>query len=268
MTILLIGCGRMGGALARRWSSGERVMAFDPDATLPDGVERVANLDDVSGESDLVVVLAVKPQTFPALAPALRRVADCRPLILSIMAGVPLSALAAPFGGSGRVVRAMPNTPAAIGRGISGLVAGQAVSSADRDRAGGLLGAVGEVVWLATEGDIDLVTAISGSGPAYVFRMTEALAAAGVRLGLAEPVATRLASATLTGAAALVEAESCALADLRRQVTSPGGTTAAGLAQMDEDAGIDDLMARVAQAAARRSVELADQGVNLVNDPD
>lgn len=257
MTILLIGCGRMGAAMARSWSGRERVLVFDPMATLPEGVERLDRVEDAPWGEELIIFLAVKPQVFPDVAPVLAPLIDAAPLIVSIMAGVPLAKLSSALGGAGRIVRAMPNTPAAIGRGISGAVAAAGVSAQDRCRVGDLLSALGEALWFDEEGDLDIVTAVSGSGPAYFFRMGEALSNAGTKAGLSEQSAMRLARATLIGAAALADADERSLAELRQEVTSPGGTTAAGLAAMDQEQGIDRLMADVVLAARQRSEELA-----------
>ena len=258
MNVLLVGCGRMGGAMARGWTGVHRVLVHDPLATgLPGGVERVESLDAAELPGDLVVVLAVKPQVFPAVAESLAPVAVRNALFVSIMAGITLKGLGDALGGSGRIVRTMPNTPAAIGCGITAAVAGAGVHEGDAAIVDALLRPTGEVVWLDDEAQIDAVTAVSGSGPAYFFRFTEALAAAGAEAGLPPELAMRLARATFTGAAALSRAETAELAELRRQVTSPGGTTAAGLAEMDADGAIDRLLSAVVKAAAERSRELA-----------
>jgi pyrroline-5-carboxylate reductase len=253
MNILLIGCGRMGSAMARNWAGEHRVLVHDPAANLPTGVERVDALASMALPQNLVVVLAVKPQVFSSLAPVLASLTE-HALFLSIMAGVRLSDMEAALGSS-RIVRAMPNTPAAIGRGITAAVPGTAVNQADRVAIGALLEATGVLVWPDREGDLDIVTAVSGSGPAYFFRFTEALARAAEAAGLTPELAMQLARETFTGAAALAEREARPLTVLREQVTSPGGTTAAGLAQMD--GAIDALAEEVVRAAADRSRALA-----------
>jgi pyrroline-5-carboxylate reductase len=256
--VLLVGCGRMGSAMARGWAGAHRVLVYDPMAAEhPAGTERIDSLNARDLPDGLVVVLAVKPQVFPSVAPLLSAIAARDPLFLSIMAGTTLAELSEALGGTGRMVRTMPNTPAAIGCGITAAVAGPGLHEGDADVADGLLRATGEVVWLDAEGDLDAVTAVSGSGPAYFFRFTEALAAAGAEAGLAPELAMRLARSTFAGAAALARADSAELAELRRQVTSPGGTTAAGLAQMDADGAIDRLLQAVVDAAAGRSRELS-----------
>ena len=259
MDVLLIGCGRMGSAMARGWQGQHRVLVFDPMLdTLPPGAERIDALGDVDAEGDLVVVLAVKPQKFEAIAGDLRPLADRGVLGVSIMAGITLGALGEAIGS--RIVRAMPNTPAAIGKGITAEAAGPGVGANDRSTVDALLAPTGNVVWLADEAQIDIVTAVSGSGPAYFFRFTEALAKAGGDAGLPIALSTQLARATFVGAAALADADSAALAQLRQQVTSPGGTTAAGLAPMDADDAIDRLVGKVVAAAATRSRDLAGRG--------
>lgn len=257
MDVLLVGCGRMGGAMARGWGGAHRVLVFDPMATdLPEGAERVDTLADVEPDGDLAIVLAVKPQVFPAIGDALRPLAGRDALFVSIMAGITLQGLGDALN-SGRVVRTMPNTPAAIGRGITAAVAGRDVRMSDFATVDELLAPTGAVVWIDDERQIDAVTAVSGSGPAYFFRFTEALAQAGAAAGLPADLAMQLARATFTGAAALADADPAGLAELRQQVTSPGGTTAAGLAQMDKDDAIDRLARAIVDAATTRSRELA-----------
>ena len=255
-TILLIGCGRMGSAMAASWVGQWRVLAYDPQAILPSGVGRFDPLAPHDLPDDVVVVLAVKPRVFPGLAALLAPLALRDVLFLSIMAGVRLDGLGRALGGR-RIVRAMPNTPAAIGAGITGVVAGEGVRPADRGIVEALLAPTGHMIWLGGEGEMDAVTAVSGSGPAYFFRFTEALAKAGEAAGLSGDLAMRLARETFTGGAALAANDASPLAVLREQVTSPGGTTAAGLAQMDVDQAIDGLVERIVTAAARRSRELS-----------
>lgn len=246
----------MGGAMARGWQGAHRVLVFDPLASdLPSGAERVDSLDRLEVGDDLAVVLAVKPQIFPSIAPSLRPLAARDPLFVSIMAGIGLTRLGEMLG-AGRLVRTMPNTPAAIGRGITAAVAGREARMGDMAIVNALLAPTGAVVWIDDEAQIDALTGVSGSGPAYFFRFTEALARAGVAAGLSEDLAMQLARATFTGAAALAEADPVALAELRRQVTSPGGATAAGLAVMDAGDAIDALARAVVEATAVRSREL------------
>jgi pyrroline-5-carboxylate reductase len=257
MNVLLVGCGRMGSAMARGWNGAHRVLVFDPMATeLPERAERVESLDAVDVEGDLAVVLAVKPQVFPSIGEALRPLAARDSLFVSIMAGITFAGIEDALG-SRRVVRTMPNTPAAIGKGITGAVAGRDVRVGDLAVVNDLLAPTGPVVWLDDEEQINGVIGVSGSGPAFFFRFTEALAKAGAQAGLAPDLSMQLARATFTGAAALAAADPAELAELRRQVTSPGVTTAAGLAQMDADDAIDALVQAVVDATVARSRELA-----------
>ncbi|KAB7644134.1 pyrroline-5-carboxylate reductase [Polymorphobacter fuscus] len=247
--IWLLGCGHMGGALLARWLAEDMgpVAVIDPNPRLlPDGVEASAVPPD--GRPD-VLVLAVKPQVWRAAAAPLLAQIGPMTLVVSVMAGVTTADLAAAFPGAA-IIRAMPNTPSAIGQGVTALftTAGDLAEGAGE----ALFSAAGATVWLADEGDFDAVTAVSGSGPAYVFAFIEALAAAGVAAGLAPVLADRLARATVTGAAALAAAEAAVpAAELRTRVTSPGGTTAAGLAVLQP--GLAPLVAATVSAAAARS---------------
>lgn len=257
MPVLLVGCGRMGSAMARGWAGSEEIFVLDAFAeALPDGTRRIDSVETIA-PVDLVVVLAVKPQTFASLAPSLRSLATGGALFVSIMAAITLADLRAALGGTQRIVRAMPNTPAAIGRGITAAAAGRTIDETARSRVETLLAPTGAFLWLDDEAQMDAVTAVSGSGPAYFFRFTEALALAGEKAGLPPSLAMRLARATFIGAAALAEQDEAALADLRHQVTSPAGTTAAGLAEMNRDNAIDQLAEAVVDAAATRSRALA-----------
>jgi len=260
--LLLVGCGRMGRGLAGGWLDGglpaAALMVVEPagDPGLGGDVQHAGALDDVSADvGPAAIVLAVKPQVMDRVLPRLDRFRDADPLLVSIAAGIPLDRLEAVLP---RAVRAMPNTPAAIGQGITAAVANAAVTEEDRHRADSLLSATGETVWLDREADMDAVTAVSGSGPAYVFAMVEALAAAGVAEGLSRDLAMRLARKTVIGAAHLLEQSRLPAADLRRQVTSPGGTTEAGLAVLIDDNGLEPLLTRSVAAAARRARELGD----------
>lgn len=255
--VLLIGCGRMGGALAKAMLSERRVLAFDPQADLPDGVERLESLGDADLPEMLTIVLAVKPQTFSTMSDSLSPLAQEGRLFLSIMAGTTLDQLARVFGKTAPIVRSMPNTPAAIGFGITAAVASAATTSGHRAEAARILESAGQLIWLDAESDLDAVTAVSGSGPAFFFRFAEAMIAAGVSEGLSESVATQLARQTFIGAARLCEADPAPLSQLREQVTSPGGTTAAGLAAMNAARAVDTLAREVVSASAARSRELA-----------
>lgn len=266
-TLLLVGCGKMGGALLRGWLDGslvDRCFVVEPDpgagafAGHP-GVTAVEAADRLP--SDIkpdVVVLAVKPQTMGEILAPYRRFADAGALILSIAAGKTLGYFAAKLGSLAPVVRAMPNTPAAIGRGIAVACANATVSAAQRELAERLLAAVGAVGWVNDEGLIDAVTAVSGSGPAYVFLLIECLAKAGVAAGLPEGLAIQLARETVAGAGELARRSSESASQLRENVTSPGGTTRAALDILMAKDGLEALLTRAVLAATRRSRELAD----------
>ena len=200
-------------------------------------------------------VVALKPQAFREAGPALKSYVDAATLVVSIMAGTTIASLAEVLGG--HVVRAMPNTPAAIGRGITVAVAANDVSDAQRATADGLLRATGSVEWVNDEGLMDAVTAVSGSGPAYVFLLAEELARAGVAAGLPEALATKLARETVAGSGELLHRSDLATATLRQNVTSPGGTTAAALEVLMGKDGLQSLLTRAVAAATKRSKELA-----------
>ena len=202
-----------------------------------------------------VVVLAVKPQAMELVAPAYGVYSSA--VFLSIAAGKTLATLSGLLGGEAAVVRAMPNTPAAVRRAMTVLVANQRVSEEQRRVCGDLMAAVGEIAWVDDEALMDAVTAVSGSGPAYVFLLAEALAEAGKSAGLPEDLAADLARGTVVGAAELLRQSPQAPEILRRNVTSPGGTTAAALELLMADDGLASLMRRAIAAAAARSRELA-----------
>jgi pyrroline-5-carboxylate reductase len=199
-------------------------------------------------------VFAVKPQILPHVMAEIAPVVGRHTLVLSIAAGIPLATLSEALG-TQRVVRAMPNTPAQIGKGITGAVA-LGVQPGDVEAANDLLGASGQVVWFNAEAKLDAVTAVSGSGPAYVFYLVEAMAIAGMRQGLDPAQAMLLARQTVVGAAALMEADDSPVSTLRENVTSPKGTTAAALSVLMGADGLEQLMDRAVQAARARSEEL------------
>lgn len=243
--IWLLGCGNMGGALLGRWNAEDMGPVAVIDPAVPGGEAPAEGRPDV-------LVLAVKPQVWRAAVAGLADRIGPMTLVVSVMAGVNTTDLAEVFPGSA-IIRAMPNTPAGIGAGVTALftVAGDLAEGA----AEALFSAAGTTVWLTDECDFDAVTAVSGSGPAYVFVFIEALAAAGVAAGLKPGLADRLARATVTGAAALAAADATiSAASLRERVTSPGGTTAAGLAVLVP--GLGPVVAETVKAAAGRSREL------------
>ena len=259
--LVLLGCGRMGSALLSGWIARgltpRAVTVTEPQPSDWLRAQGVA-LNEALPGSPAVVVLAVKPQTMGTALPSVARLGGGATLALSIAAGTPIAAIEAAMGAGTPVVRAMPNTPAALGRGISAIVGNAAAGEAGLALAEGLMAAVGEVVRVRTEAQIDAVTGVSGSGPAYVFHMVEAMAAAGEAEGLAPDLAMRLARATVAGAGYLLDHSPDSAADLRIAVTSPGGTTAAALAHlMDEGTGLPPLMRRAIAASAARARELA-----------
>lgn len=258
--ILLIGGGKMGGAMLAGWR--ERGMAasvvIDPApsaaALAGDNVQVVASAANLpSGLRPAAVVLAVKPQSASeAIPPAVPRFGDA--VVLSIMAGKTVTALRALVGEGTKVVRAMPNTPAAVRQGITVAFAGPGVSQAQQALCHTLLEAIGQVDWVEDEGLIDPVTAVSGGGPAYVFLLAEVLEQAAIEQGIPAPLARRLARVTVSGSGALLAASEQDAADLRIAVTSPGGTTQRALAVLME--AWPDLMSRAIAAATERSREL------------
>ncbi|MEO0762726.1 MAG: pyrroline-5-carboxylate reductase, partial [Pseudomonadota bacterium] len=235
-SLLLLGCGKMGSAMLEGWLAAglapQAVQVIDPapSARLVVLEGEGLRLNPTVPEVPQVAVLAVKPQIMAAAAPAIAAFGGGGTLVLSIAAGTPIAAFEALFGPGTPVVRAMPNTPAAIGKGITALVANAEAGEAGLAQAEALLTPIGQTVRLAAEGQMDAVTGVSGSGPAYVFHLIEALAAAGEAEGLAPDLALTLARATVVGAGALAGDSAESPATLRENVTSPGGTTAAGLA--------------------------------------
>jgi pyrroline-5-carboxylate reductase len=264
--LVLVGGGRMGSALLAGWLArglpAGAVVVAEPDADAQrrlteahPGIATVVELT-VLDRVPSVVVLAVKPQVMAAVLPAAAAFSGA--LFVSIAAGRTLDSLAAALGPAAAIVRAMPNTPAAIGRGITVCIANAHVDAARRDLCDALLCAVGEVAWIDSERLMDAVTAVSGSGPAYVFYLIECLAAAGQAAGLPGDLAELLARQTVAGAGALVAASpSESAAALRRNVTSPNGTTEAALNVLMGENGLAPLLRHAVEAAARRSRELS-----------
>lgn len=257
--LVLVGCGRMGGALLQGWLARglapKAVHVIDPKP--PAWVaERGVSVEGPGPADPAVIVLAVKPQMMGTVLPGLTQPGGADRLVLSVAAGVTLAAYGRAFPGA-PVVRAMPNTPAAIGQGITAVVGNDHAGPAALDMAESLMAAVGRVVRLTDESQMDAVTAVSGSGPAYVFHLIETLAAAGQAEGLPAELSLELARATVAGAGALAMEGNEDPAKLREAVTSPGGTTAAGLAHlMDPETGLGPLMRRTVAAAAARGREL------------
>ena len=262
-TIVLAGAGKMGGAMLSGWLArgldAARVVVIEPQpsaeisALAAKGIRLNPSHKDIGAIATLVV--ALKPQAFPEARAMLKSCAGPSTLVVSIMAGITIASLVEVCGGS--VVRAMPNTPAAIGRGITVAVAAGNVSAAQRGVADALLRATGSVEWIDDEGLMDAVTAVSGSGPAYIFLLAEELARAGVEAGLPAALASKLARETVAGSGELLHRSELAAATLRQNVTSPGGTTAAALEVLMGPDGLQQLMIRAIAAATRRSKELA-----------
>jgi pyrroline-5-carboxylate reductase len=265
--IAVIGGGQMARALVGGWlvrgAPAEQLAIADPVESQRDWLARrfqkiALHSDNASAAAQSEVwVMAVKPQQLAEVATALAPLAAQRhPLVISIAAGISANDLSRWLGGHASVVRAMPNRPALIGAGVTGLYASAEVSPDHRAMTERLLEAVGSAVWVEAESDIDLVTAVSGSGPAYFFLLIELLEAAGIAQGLSADVARKLAVGTAAGASALAKASGEEPAVLREQVTSKGGTTAAALAVFKE-AGLEQIVLRAVQAAAERSREIA-----------
>jgi pyrroline-5-carboxylate reductase len=261
--IVLAGAGKMGGAMLSGWLAQGldprqvAVIEPQPSGEISALAARGVRLNPSAGDLGAVatLVIALKPQTFPEAGPALKPFAGSSTLVVSIMAGTTIASISDACGGS--VVRAMPNTPAAIGRGITVAVAAKDVSATQRSVADALLRATGSVEWVDDEDLMDAVTAVSGSGPAYIFLLAEELARAGVEAGLPQELATKLARETVAGSGELLHRSELAAATLRQNVTSPGGTTAAALAVLMGPDGMQSLLTRAVAAATRRSKELA-----------
>jgi pyrroline-5-carboxylate reductase len=262
-TIVLAGAGKMGGAMLSGWLAqgldANRVAALEPYPS--DEIKALAargvRLNPAPGDVGAVaaMMIALKPQMFREAGAALKPFIAPDTLVVSIMAGITIAALHEVCGGN--VVRAMPNAPAAIGRGITVAVADRKVSAAQRGIADALLRAIGSVEWTGDETLMDAVTAVSGSGPAYVFLLAEELARAGVEAGLPPELATKLARETVAGSGELLRRSELSSATLRENVTSPGGTTVAALEVLMGPNGMQSLLTRAVAAATSRSRELA-----------
>jgi len=262
-TIVLAGAGKMGGAMLAGWlaqgldAKSVAVIEPHPSDEIRALVTKGVRLNPAPSEIGDVVtlVVALKPQMFREAGTMLKSFVGSSTLMVSIMAGTTIASLQEVCGGS--VVRAMPNTPAAIGRGITVAVAANNVSATQRAVADALLRATGSVEWVDDEDLMDAVTAVSGSGPAYIFLLAEELARAGVEAGLPAELATKLARETVAGSGELLHRSDAPSATLRQNVTSPGGTTAAALEVLMGEGGMQQLMIRAVAAATKRSKELA-----------
>ena len=276
-SLLLVGGGRMGGALLAGWLrhgvAASAVTVIEPRHDTAAALRRRHGVTVLPALAELsapaapdapdgpdapnAIVVAVKPQVMDTAIAGLAVRVEAGTLVLSIAAGKTLAYFAARLGASAAVVRAMPNTPAAVERGIAALVANGRVDGAQRRLAESLVAAVGETLWLEDEAHMDLVTAVSGSGPAYVFLLIETLARAAVAAGLPRDIAMRLARATVTGAGELAYRSDETATRLREDVTTPGGTTSAALELLMAEDGLQPLVDGAVRAAARRSRELA-----------
>jgi pyrroline-5-carboxylate reductase len=255
----------MGSALIKGWIAAKTFSAIHVIEPAPStALKSLARKGAITLQAVLpaalpsvaAIVLAIKPQVLKGDDKLLRALGDTGALVLSIAAGIGTPLLRQKLGRAGPLVRAMPNTPGAIGRGITVLCAGSKLAAPSRALAEDLMAALGETLWLNDESLMDAVTAVSGSGPAYVFLTVEALAAAGRAQGLDAPTAERLARATVSGAGALLGADSRPASNLRKEVTSPGGTTEAALRVLMASDGLESLMQRAVDAATRRSRDL------------
>ncbi|MGH6677746.1 MAG: pyrroline-5-carboxylate reductase [Bradyrhizobium sp.] len=260
-TIVLAGAGKMGGAMLTGWLARGlapgRIVVVEPAPSTEIGAlaARGIRLNPQGAGAADTLVIAVKPQSFREAGPALRSFTGPGTLVVSIMAGMTIASLQEVCGGA--IVRAMPNTPAAIGRGITVAVPASNVSAAQRTTADALLSATGAVEWVEDEVLMDAVTAVSGSGPAYVFLLAEELARAGQAAGLPAELAGKLARETVAGSGELLHRSELSPASLRQNVTSPGGTTAAALTVLTGEDGLQQLMRRAVAAATARSKQLA-----------
>lgn len=266
-SLILVGCGKMGGALLEGWLDRgvdpTDVVVVEPHAqaagpAIARGVAVVASADAVpAAKRPDVVVFAVKPQMMDGVLPGYARFAVGGPVFLSIAAGKTIGTFQRLFGKGAAIVRAMPNTPAAVRRGMTVACASQPVSEAQRRLCDDLLKAVGEVAWIDDETHLDAVTALSGGGPAYVFLLAEGLAQAGIEAGLPADLAHRLARVTVAGSGELLHRSAEPPSVLRQNVTSPGGTTAEALRVLMAPDGWQPLLTKAIAAAAKRSRELA-----------
>lgn len=263
-TLVLVGAGKMGGALLGGWLQ----LGLDPRKVIviePQPSKEVIALKRrglrinpaiKAGGTAAVIVLAIKPQTAPEALPGLVPLLGAKTVVVSIMAGRTLRFLERVWPRAA-IVRAMPNTPAAIGRGITVACPNARVSAVQRELAHKLLAATGAVEWVNDEGVMDAVTAVSGSGPAYVFLLAETLAQAGKAAGLPAALADKLARATVAGAGELLHRSDVDAATLRTNVTSPGGTTAAALDVLMSESGLESLLTKAVMAATKRGRDLA-----------
>ncbi|MEN3931247.1 pyrroline-5-carboxylate reductase [Microvirga sp. W0021] len=264
-SLMLVGAGKMGGSLLEGWIKagfpGDRVIVSDPYPSEEMAVYCVQHgitLNPASAPFEPeALVLAIKPQMLESSAAAINNFIGKSTVIISILAGKTISNLQSYLTNATAIVRTMPNLPASIGHGATGAYANERTSGRQKSQVDALLKTSGTTEWLSREEQIDAVTAISGSGPAYIFYLTECLAEAGIQLGLPRELSERLARATVTGSAALMSESSLAPSKLRENVTSPGGTTAAALNNLMAPDGLQPLMNKATASAKKRAGELA-----------
>ncbi|MZR32453.1 pyrroline-5-carboxylate reductase [Sneathiella litorea] len=267
LSLLLVGSGKMGQAMLGGWIDHQvdpaNIVVIDPNSenlavALKLGCRGIGAASEIPTDfKPDVIVLAVKPQIISDVLPTFRAYAETGSLVVSIAAGTRIATFEAAFGETAAVIRAMPNTPAAVHQGMIVCCPNPHVSLVQKNHCDWLMRAIGSVAWIEDEGLMDAVTGLSGSGPAYVFYMVEAMTAAGVQAGLPEELAIQLAQETVAGAGALVRQSDETAAQLRKNVTSPNGTTAAGLeVLMNEKSGLGPLMEKTVAAATIRSKEL------------
>ena len=259
--LVLLGCGKMGSALLKGWLAdginAKSINIIEPNPTKWLKKIPQINLNKKLPEAPAVVVLAVKPQMMKEALSIIKKLRDTETIFLSIAAGSTIHMFEGELGAHSKIIRAMPNTPASVNKGITALIGNNSTTEADIALSEKLLGAVGQTVRLTEEAQMDAVTAISGSGPAYVFYLVEALAKAGEVQGLSPSLSMKLARATIVGAGVLTELSLEEPSQLRINVTSPGGTTQAALeVLMDKEIGISPLINQAVNAAAMRSKEL------------
>lgn len=257
-----VGCGNMGGAVLGGWRLGgvdlEPVTVIRPSGKPVDGASVVTSVAD-AGPPPRVVVLAFKPQKLDEIAPELRQRLTSKTLVVSFLAGVEVASLRQRFPGVGAIVRAMPNLPVAVRRGVTGLYSSDADASA-REELGNIFSALGFAMWMADEGKLAALGSVAGAGPAYVARFIDALAKAGVQRGLTEDIAATIARETVLGTAWMAATNREDMESVARRVASPKGTTEAGLAVLDGDDHVLDRLIQVTiDAAARRGSELAEE---------
>lgn len=266
--VAIVGGGNMGNAVAQAFgrSGGllgvdrDRLVVAEPDTTKHEALRGAAKIVGTAREAiaqlaiDGVIVLAVKPQVFPAVSPDIRDIVGNR-LVISVMAGILAQSVQRDLGGHCRVVRAMPNLPVTLGRGVTGICAGPRASSADLEVARGIFGAMGLCEEIP-ESLMDAITAVASSGPAYVFYLAEAMIAAAIRTGFSSEQANKLVRATIDGAAAMLMQDTSSPEEMRRRITSKGGTTQAATEVLDA-AGVKDSIAKAVEAARNRGRELS-----------